>query len=323
MATLESPVFTLTAEPPGDVQPGGHGPFVRLELLWGHLRRIWLRRFRPDYVRRMLELRQGNHPDCPFDIIDSRDLKFCRNVCGFWFRPEDDPFRHRGELGFARYGFAELVGFSVIFLAIGLFCAVAAWWWSPWFALALVPVALLEAEILWFFRDPPRRIPSDPDALVSPADGTVTHVDEVSDPDFSDGQVLRVSIFLSVFNVHVNRLPRAGRVVDVRYFRGEFLDARHNDCGRRNEQLWLDLEEWDGRRLRVKQVSGAIARRIVCWAKVGETFRTGDRYGMIKFGSRTDVLVPIEAGIEVLVRPGDKVRGGNTVLLRRPPGGPA
>jgi phosphatidylserine decarboxylase len=313
----------MTSEAPQGVQPGGHGPFVRLELLWGRLRRAWLRLVRPGYVYRMAGLRQGDHPGCPHDIIDSRDLKFIRNVCGYWFRPEDDPFRYRDCLGFARYGFAELVGFSAIIVAVAAVAAAATVWLSPWCALAFVPLALAQAEVLWFFRDPERKIPGDPAALLSPADGVVTHAGEIEDADFPGGRAYRISIFLSVFNVHVNRVAHSGRVLDVRYFRGEFLDARHAECAKRNEQLWLDVEEPDGRRYRLKQVSGAIARRIVCWLKVGDEVRAGDRYGMIKFGSRTDVLVPSEPGMEVLVRPGDAVHGGSTVLMRRPVAQPA
>jgi phosphatidylserine decarboxylase len=313
----------MTSEAPQSAQPGGYGPFVRLELLWARLRRAWLRRFRPGYVLRMRELRQGEGAGCPHDVIDSRDLKYIRNVCGYSFRPEDDRFRYRDHLGFARYGFAELVGFSVILLALAGLVAVATAWLSPWCALFFLPLALAEAEILWFFRDPERSIPADPSAVLSPADGVVTHAKEIDDADFPGGRAFRISIFLSIFNVHVNRLPRSGRVLEVRYFRGAFLDARHPECGQRNEQLWLDLEEPDGRRLRVKQVSGAIARRIVCWLRAGEAVRAGDRYGMIKFGSRTDVMVPAEPGIEVLVRPGDVVHGGSSVLMRRPAGAPA
>src|SRR5437764_5035427 len=132
MATTEPVTCPLPSEPPQGVQPGGHGLFVRLELLWGRLRRSWLRRFRPGYVRRMQELRQGDGAGCPHDVIDSRDLKYVRNVCGYSFRPEDDRFRSRDRLGFARYGFAELVGFSVIILVLAGLVAAAAAGRSPW-----------------------------------------------------------------------------------------------------------------------------------------------------------------------------------------------
>jgi phosphatidylserine decarboxylase len=298
------------------VQPGG-GRCLQIELAWGRLRRAWLRRFRPGYVRRMLAVRQGTCPGCTHDIIDPRDLKPWRNVCGHWFRPEDDAFRWRDRLGLARAGLAEVVLFSLLCAGlIALVALPAALVHGAFWLAALVP-ALLWLEIVYFFRDPERVIPADPQALVSPADGTVTDVGEVDEPDFPGGRALRISIFLSIFNVHVNRLPRAGRVTGLRYFPGAFLDARDPQSAVRNEQLWIDLEEVDRPRpLRVKQISGAIARRIVCWLRPGEVVRAGDRLGMIKLGSRTEVLVPAGDAREVLVRPGDKVRGGTTVLLR-------
>jgi phosphatidylserine decarboxylase len=177
---------------------------------------------------------------------------------------------------------------------------------------------LLWFEVVHFFRDPERVIPTDASAVLSPADGTVTFVGEVDEPDFPGGRALRVSIFLSVFNVHVNRSPRPARVTGVRYFRGSFLDARKAECAVRNEQLWVDLEEDTSppRPIRVKQISGALARRIVCWLKVGDRVRAGERFGMIKFGSRTDLLLSAGEAMEMRVRVGDKVRGGSTVLLR-------
>jgi phosphatidylserine decarboxylase len=289
---------------------------MTLELAWGRLRRAWLRRARPGYVRRMAEKRQGQCEDCPHDIIDPRDLKFCRNVCGYWFRAEDDRFRWRGRLGFARAGLAELVIFSLLFLVLGLGFGIAAaiLHWGFWLADGIA--AILWLEVVYFFRDPARVIPADPQALVSPADGTVTHVDEVADPDFPGGRAFRIGIFLSIFNVHVNRVPRTARVVSLRYIPGEFLDARHPDCPVRNEQLWIDFQESDsGRLLRVKQISGAIARRIVCWLKLGEEVTKGERFGMIKFGSRAEVLLAANQALDVRVKVGDRVRGGSTVLL--------
>ena len=215
-----------------------------------------------------------------------------------------------------RMGLAELIGSSLV---LGLLTAALATGaillhWILWLGCAAAVVTWL--EIIWFFRDPERTIPADPQALVSPADGTVTNVEEVNDPDFPAGRALRISIFLSIFNVHVNRMPRDGRVVAIRYFPGEFLDARHVQGAQRNEQLWIDLLEPSGRLIRVKQISGAIARRIVCWLKLGEDVKKGERLGMIKFGSRTDVLVPAVPMPEALVKVGDKVRGGSTVLMR-------
>jgi phosphatidylserine decarboxylase len=300
---------------PAGVQPGG-GFGMALELRWGRWRRRWLRKLWPGYVHTMQAKRQGHCPDCPHDIIDPRDLKYVRNVCGYWFRAEDDAFRRRGHLGFARYGMVELLLFSLLYLVVGAACLSAALLhWGFWIPFAAATLVWL--EVVWFFRDPERTIPSDSDALVSPADGTVTHVEVIDDADFPGGRALRISIFLSIFNVHVNRVPRATRVVDVRYFPGAFLDARHHDCAVRNEQLWLDLvETGTGRPLRVKQISGAIARRIVCWVKPGDELARGERFGMIKFGSRTDLLLPAGQAREVCVKVGDSVKGGRSILVR-------
>ena len=317
MATLDPQTAPPLPQPipPAGVQPGG-GFCMNLELAWGRFRRAWLRRFRPRYVQRMLAARQGECADCTHDVIDARDLKFYRNVCGYSFRPEDDPFRWRGRLGLARPGLAEVIVFTLLFLAVsGVLVALsllvhAAFWW------VLIVPALLWLEVIYFFRDPERVIPTDSAALLSPADGTITHIGEIEDPTFPGGRAFRISIFLSIFNVHVNRIPRSGRVVAVGYIPGAFLDARHPECAVRNEQLWIDLEEPSGRLVRIKQISGAIARRIVCWLRLGEEVKAGERFGMIKFGSRTEVLLPVGEKIEVLVKVGDKVRGGATVLLR-------
>lgn len=317
MATLDQqPAPDLTEAPVTGVQPGA-GFCAAVELAWGRLRRAWLRRFRPAYVRRMASVRQGACPACPHDILDPRDLKYVANVCGYWFRPEDDPFRWRDRLGVARIGLVEIILFSLLLgtVSLGLLTAGALVHWTLW--LPLIVVAALWFEVIFFFRNPERSIPADAVALVSPADGTVTHVGQVEEPDFPGGRAFRVSIFLSVFNVHINRAPRAGRVVRVRYFPGTFLDARSAECPSCNEQLWLDLEEEDtSRPLRVKQIAGKLARRIVCRLKPGDVVQKGERYGMIKFGSRTDVLIPSGDAIDVRVKVGDRVKGGATVLVR-------
>jgi phosphatidylserine decarboxylase len=138
----------------------------------------------------------------------------------------------------------------------------------------------------------------------------------VDEPDFPGGRAFRISIFLSIFNVHVNRIPRTSQVVSLRYFPGRFLDARNPACAVHNEQLWIDLEENDPpHRIRVKQISGAIARRIVCWLKPGQAVWAGERLGMIKFGSRTEVYLPADESMEVKVKVGDHVKGGSTILL--------
>ena len=290
---------------------------MAIELAWGRCRRWLLRRVRPGYVRTMEAKRQGTCPNCPHDIIDPRDLKFFRNVCGYWFRPEDDAFAWRGRLGFARYGLAELVLATLGSGLLAVLLATAAVLFHPTLWVTAVPISLFWLEIVWFFRDPERAIPQEPSILVSPADGTVTDVEEVDDADFPGGRALRVSIFLNIFNVHGNRMPSAARVTDVRYFPGAFLDARNPESAVRNEQLWIDaVDTAGGGPIRVKQISGAIARRIVCWLKPGDEVGRGERIGMIKLGSRTDLLLPVGEAAEVFVKKGDKVFGGATVLMR-------
>jgi len=266
----------------------------------------------------MLGRRQGNCPACPHDIIDPRDLKPWRNACGFWFRPEDDRFAWRGRLGLARVGLAEMICFSLLFACAVALSLAGGWAVHPAIYALAVIVLPFWLFVFSFFRDPERIIPSDPNVLVSPADGKVTHVGEVDNSDDPGRRALRVSIFLSVFNVHVNRDPRAAKIEKVRYFPGEFLDARHSECSKRNEQLWIDMVDTaTGQPILVKQISGAIARRIVCWVKPGDALQTGERFGMIKFGSRTEVLVTADSGWEPCVKVGDMVAGGSTVLLKK------
>jgi phosphatidylserine decarboxylase len=290
-------------------QPGG-GLCVRLELFWGTIRRAILRACFPAYVRRMSELRQGDCTGCPHEVIDSRDLKYLRPVCKCDFPPREDPYAYRDRIGLARYGLCEVLVFTALLLlpAVALLAA-------GWYLAAIVPLVGW-VFVLSFFRDPERVIPTEAGALVSPADGTITHAEEVADPDFPGGRAFRVSIFLSVFNVHVNRLPRSGRVVGLRYYPGEYLDARSPDCAQRNEQFWIDLEDAElGCLVRVKKIAGAIARRIVCWLRPGEDVRAGARSGMIKFGSRTEVLLPVDVVRQLHVRVGDTVQGGSTILM--------
>lgn len=313
--TASSPTRMQPA-PITSVQPGGGFGFA-VERAWGRLRRGVLRRCFPGHVRRMAALRQGSCSDCPHDIVDPRDLKLFQNVCGYWFRPEDDPYAWRGRLGLARAGLVEIVLTSLVMLPLMAGCVAAGVWLHPAALLPLIALVPLYVFLVTFFRDPSRIIPDDPAVLVSPADGVVTHLEEVADADFPDGKAFRVSIFLSVFNVHVNRVPRSARVTAVTYYPGAFLDARSSDCPVRNEQMWLDFEDaCTGALVRVRQIAGAIARRIVCTVKPGELVKVGDRFGMIKFGSRTEVLVPARCVAEVKVAIGQAVRGGSDVLLR-------
>ncbi|MCE9542976.1 MAG: phosphatidylserine decarboxylase family protein [Verrucomicrobia bacterium] len=169
---------------------------------------------------------------------------------------------------------------------------------------------------LWFFRDPERVSPADPLLAVSPADGTVTLVEEVEEDQFFKRRMKRVSIFLSVFDVHVNRTPIAGEVLFTEGRGGLYLDARKPEASVLNESLYwvFGSKERMEQAVGVKQITGAIARRIVPWAKVGETLVRGERFGMIRFGSRTDLYLPLDS--EVLVAVGQKVKGGETPVAR-------
>jgi phosphatidylserine decarboxylase len=200
-----------------------------------------------------------------------------------------------------------------IFLILGIV-------WIASFLLHLQSGMVLAAALivfsLWFFRDPERVPPADPLLAVSPADGTVTLVDEVEEDQFFKRRMKRVSVFLSVFDVHVNRAPIAGEVLFTEGRGGLYLDARKPEASVLNESLYWVFGPKDApeRAVGVKQITGAIARRIVPWAKVGESLVRGERFGMIRFGSRTDLYLPLDS--EVLVNVGQKMKGGETAIAR-------
>ena len=183
--------------------------------------------------------------------------------------------------------------------------ALLGWLTSP--AWAIVPV-LLAAFFLWFFRDPERAIPNDAGAVISPGDGKVTDVSPVT---VGSQRLTRISIFLSVFDVHVNRSPIAGIVREIRYQRGKFINAMSATCAEQNEQNIVTVEG-DGQTVVFKQIAGLLARRIVFNPKVGDRVERGQRVGLIKFGSRVDVLFDASAPVNVKV--GDRVKGGASVL---------
>lgn len=171
---------------------------------------------------------------------------------------------------------------------------------------------VLTAFVLYFFRDPERVGPMADDALVSPADGKVILVEKVFDERFVKDHVYKVSIFMNVFNVHVNRSPCVGEVSAVRYSPGSFLAANTEQGALENENCGMVLKTAEKRSLAVVQVAGLIARRIVCWAEPGDTLARGERFGLIRFGSRVDLYLPLQVQLEVGI--GDKVRAGETVL---------
>lgn len=296
----------------GSVQPGG-GKCYEIELAWGRWRRWYLKRFRPDYVQRMAALRRGDIQGAPHEILDPRDLKYCTNLCTAHWLPEDDHFAWRESLPFARWGLAELqlMGWPLL-AATGLFV-----WLGGWWLLLAAALAVVLGLIIYFFRDPVRKIPKGANDIVSPADGTIAEVTELDQYDFIGGPAVRIGIFLSIFNVHVNRSPRTARVIAMEYKPGEFLNALNPESAIRNEYMWIGLEENDGsgRRLSVRAISGLIARRIVCVLKPGQEVQRGEKFGMIKLGSRTELILPRDA-VEVLVSVGEAVQAGSSILAR-------
>lgn len=199
-------------------------------------------------------------------------------------------------------------GWSII--AVLILITAGAYWLTPW--LALLPGALLALSV-WFFRDPERAIPGTDRDVVAPADGRVLWVREVEEPRFLKGRSVAVSIFLSVFDVHVNRAPVAGRVAYRDYVRGQFLAAWADRLEEVNERAYIGLEG-PGYKALVVQIAGLVARRILTWPRVGDQLARGERFGLIRFGSCTQVYLP--AGTEITVKPGDRVVGGVTIIGR-------
>jgi len=315
MNTAETSVSGSTVYPLPDgfasVQPGG-GVCYRIELAWGCWRRWWLKRFRAGYVRRMAALRTGDADGAPHEILDPRDLKYCRNRCSCDWDEADDPFRWRDRLPFARWGLGELQLIGWPLLGLTLLLAISPWWYT-----SLVPGVLL-ALVVYFFRDPPRRVPQEPGLVVAPADGKITEVTPLDHDEFIGGPAVRIGIFLSIFNVHLNRAPLRSRVIALRYLPGEFLNALKPESAVRNENTWIGLEEAEPphRKLVVRQISGTIARRIVCNLRPGEVVARGHNFGMIKLGSRTELILPESEDLKIAVEVGRRVKAGSTIMAR-------
>lgn len=314
---------------------------------WGKLRRFYLCQLRPGKVRARIALRKGacrgcaeccelffrcphlgpdrrcteydsRYKPCIAYPIDERDV---RNMdCGFTFDAEE-PGRPRPlGLPLAPWGARELVQMGV---ACGLGAAAGlgiSWLDGVPAGYALTAgFAALFAFGLFFFRDPRRAVPAG-GGLLAPADGRVTDVREVEEPEFLGGRALRVGIFMSVFDVHVNRAPCAGRVRFLRHREGAFRNVLFEAAWEKNENVLLGLEA-EGGPVAVRLVAGAIARRIVLDPRPGSWVARGERMGMVKFGSRAELLVPAGAGWRAAVSPGTAVKGGLTPLLVREDGG--
>jgi phosphatidylserine decarboxylase len=170
---------------------------------------------------------------------------------------------------------------------------------------------MLTLFVVFFFRDPERAIPEGKDLVVSPADGKVIVVKDIYEPDYLKQDVTQISIFLSVFNVHVNRAPIEGTIEVVKYNPGKFHVASVDKASQENEQTGMIIAQGD-RKILVKQIAGLIARRIVCYASPGDPIKRGERYGLIRFGSRVDIFLP--SNTEIRVKPGDRVKGARDIL---------
>jgi len=195
-------------------------------------------------------------------------------------------------------------------LAILFFLALASWFFAAWSSLFFFVLILYT---LFFFRDPDRNIPADRNAVLAAADGTVTDISEVDETEVLKTRMRRVGIFLSIFDVHTNRAPIEGRITYRQHHEGLCLDARSQDCSEKNEAMTWGIEN-PRATVVVRQLTGAIARRIVAWAEVGDQLARGERFGMIRFGSRTEVYLPLTAS--VLVKAGEHVAGGSTIIAR-------
>jgi phosphatidylserine decarboxylase len=201
---------------------------------------------------------------------------------------------------------------GIPFVLIGLFIAIAFIFAGIWW-LAIVFV-LLAAFTAYFFRDPDREITSEENLVVSAADGRVTRIEKLNPEDADSPNV--VSVFLSIFDVHINRSPIAGEIAEVVYSKGKFVIATREDASQINEQNALTIKN-ERMTIVCKQIAGVLARRIVCWKRAGDRVRLGERFGLIRFGSRTDLILPPE--VEIAVKVGDRVRGGITIIGRLQP----
>jgi phosphatidylserine decarboxylase len=197
-----------------------------------------------------------------------------------------------------------------VFILVFACFTVSAFFIAPlWAALLL---SLITLFTIWFFRNPERKTPPGDKLVISPADGKVIMIEEIRDHELMAGPLRKISIFMNVFNVHVNRVPCTGRIETIRYYAGKFMSANLDKASSDNERNGLIIRMDDGRAIGMVQIAGLVARRIACWVNEGTRVRKGERVGLIRFGSRVDVLLPPDTA--VLVKPGDHVRAGETPI---------
>jgi len=213
-------------------------------------------------------------------------------------------------LGIASPGWKFILPLVTISVLIAVVSVALQGYWSPIATGGLLPAGFA-IYVAYFFRDPHRKFPPGAESICCPADGKVVSVLEMPCPEMPGGRARRVAIFLNVFNVHIQRTPLSGRVTNIIKKPGKFMNAMNEKCSEENEQvtIWLDC---GGHTIGVRQITGAIARRIVCYAKVGDRLKRGERYGLIQFGSRVELFLPLD--IEVKVKAGQLVSGGSTLI---------
>jgi phosphatidylserine decarboxylase len=219
-----------------------------------------------------------------------------------------------------KYGLPQVVILPAIILAAMITCFSAGGAFFEFWVIAIAEsiLGVLRVFVLSFFRDPYRAVPQDGSILLAPADGRVTDIGQVEEREYIGGPAIRIGIFLSIFDAHINRSPCEVKVAQIDYKKGKFKDARDPLAGQLNESNDLKLVRTKdpADRLIVRQISGAVARRIVCRTKAGEVLAGGEKFGMIKFGSRTELYVPMRSDIECVVQVGDKVKAGLTIMAR-------
>jgi phosphatidylserine decarboxylase len=203
-------------------------------------------------------------------------------------------------------------GFPFIGVAASITLIASALGWVP----VAIATGIVTAFVAWFFRNPPRIIPQGPGLIVSPGDGKVLAVEEEFEPRYLKERAIRVSIFLNVFDVHINRIPCEGIIEDVQYQPGLFLVASKPHATLKNEQNAIMIKTAEGAKVLCVQVAGLIARRIIWWVNPWDRAVRGERYGLIRFGSRMDTYVPVGTAIKIAV--GDRVKGGETILGELP-----
>lgn len=214
---------------------------------------------------------------------------------------------------FAKEGFSNIV----VTIFVALILCIIAFAVEGWLAFAFFAAAGLGlAFILFFFRDPDRTTPGDPNVIVAPADGKIVSVKKVDEDTYIEGRATQISIFLSLSDVHVNRLPASGKIEYLQYNPGKYLMAWNDKASTQNERADFGLRHTSGVKIFFRQITGFLARRIIYHLKKGDDVQAGERFGMMKFGSRMDVLIP--AHVPLKVEEGDKTTGGETVLARLP-----